>query len=64
MSDDARTKALEALFDEGVNFADYDEGKMNTTEPDGYKNGDIGEVRRRAVARALDALTLVKDESA
>lgn len=44
---------LDALFDEGVNFADYDEGKMRP-EPDGYADG-VAEVRRRAVARARAA---------
>ena len=51
MSDEV-VKALESLFDEGVNFADFDEGK-NRPAPDGYGNGDIDEVRRRAVDRAL-----------
>ena len=53
--------ALEALFDEGVNFADYDEGKMNTTQPDGYEHRgvDVVEIRRRAVERAFQAAPVV-----
>lgn len=47
------TAALDALFNEGVAFADYDEGKgINEPEPDGYSGG-ADEVRRRAVARAI-----------
>jgi hypothetical protein len=55
--------ALEALFDEGANFADYDEGKMNAKQPDGYdhRNVDTREVRRRAVDRALLAVAPVPD---
>ena len=55
----ART-ALDALFDEGVNFADYDEGKMNTTQPDGYEHRavDVAEIRRRAVDRALQGVVV------
>jgi len=54
---DHRIKALEALFDEGVNFADYDEGKYRP-KPDGYDDEThaVAEVRNRAVKRALDAL--------
>ncbi len=45
--------ALDELFDAGVAFADYDEGKgINAPEPDGYSGG-ADEVRRRAVARAI-----------
>jgi hypothetical protein len=59
MSEQRKIKALEALFDEGANFADYDEGKMSATQPDGYdyQNVDVAEVRNRAVKGALDALT-------
>ena len=60
LEDSAVAAALEALFDEGVNFADYDEGHF-ADEPDGYDAHAGGankvEVRSRAVARALDVLT-------
>lgn len=53
-----RRQALAALFDAGVNFADYDEGKGSARPPEGYdhRNVSIAEVRRRAVERALAAL--------
>jgi hypothetical protein len=53
-----KRQALEALFDEGVNFADYDEGKKRSEEPDGYFDGGEVEVRRRAVDRAMERLGL------
>ncbi len=56
---------LKVVFDEGVNYADYDEGK-HRPEPDGYRRdadglADGDEVRRRAVQRALRALDPSKD---